>query len=318
MIAGMGNPVYDLIKTPHTRVEERILSGCSTNACIVSAQLGTDTVLVGCVGEDFKAKTEQILSSFGVTPLLYPSQETGGFSLDYDDAGNRELKVIGRADSIKEIPEIIFTADVALFGPILQEIDPSLVRLFSGKNPLLFCDPQGFLRDITNQKITHLFFHSFREILPLFDVIKPNELEAYIMTGEHAFENPQKVMETLYSYGPSIVIVTLAEKGSLIYDGSELLEIPAFRTHAKDPTGAGDTYAAGFIREYLRSGDLYEAGLFASCTASLWVEGIGPYIDITEEKVKERVELLKNKELKKFEKNELERSSASKGELSHQ
>lgn len=296
IIAGIGNPVYDIIKTPYIQREGRVLSGCSTNACIVSSQLKTKAILVGCVGDDYKQETEEVLSHFGVEPVLYPSQETGGFSLLYDHAGNRELEVIGRADPIKEVPEKIFSADIIFLGPILQEIDPSLVEKLSGSNSLLFCDPQGFLRDMTNKTITHMFPQFLREILPLFDIVKPNEPEAYTMTGKYASEHPLEVMETLYSYGSSVCVCTLAEKGSLIYDGSELIKIPAFHTEARDPTGAGDTYAAGFMVKYLQSGDLAESGLFASCTASLWVESVGPCITITQEKVEERVENLKVRE----------------------
>jgi sugar/nucleoside kinase (ribokinase family) len=292
MMAGIGNPVYDLIQTPSVKTEKRVLSGCSTNACIVCAQLDTEAVLVGCIGDDFSQETHKILSSFGVTPLLQPSQETGGFSLLYDSAGNRKLEVLGRADPIKTIPPEVFSADIILLGPILQEIDVSLVNPLADSDPLLFCDPQGFLRDITDNTITHIFPPPLKEVLPLFDIIKPNEPEAYVMTKKYASEHPQDVMETLYSYGPSICIVTLAEKGSFIYDGSELLEIPAYTTDAQDPTGAGDTYAAGFMVEYLRTKNLHQSGLFATCTASLWVEKIGPYVDITEEKVRKRMETL--------------------------
>jgi sugar/nucleoside kinase (ribokinase family) len=295
MIAGIGNPVYDIIKTPFIQREGRILSGCSTNACIVSAQLMTKALLVGCVGEDYKKETEKVLSHFGVEPVLYPSQQTGGFSLLYDHAGNRELTVIGRADNIREVPERVSSADIIFLGPILQEINPSLVETLSRGNSILFCDLQGFLRDIKNGTIIHIFPQFLKEILPLFDIIKPNEPEAYTMTGKYASEHPQQVMETLYSYGPSICIVTLAEKGSLVYDGKELIKIPAFQTEANDPTGAGDTYAAGFMVKYLQSKNLYESGLFASCTASLWVESVGPCITITHEKVNERVEKLKEK-----------------------
>jgi sugar/nucleoside kinase (ribokinase family) len=295
MIAGIGNPVYDIIKTPFIQREGRILSGCSTNACIVSAQLMTKALLVGCVGEDYRKETEKVLSHFGVEPVLYPSQQTGGFSLLYDHAGNRELTVIGRADNIREVPERVSSADIIFLGPILQEINPSLVETLSRGNSILFCDLQGFLRDIKNGTIIHIFPQFLKEILPLFDIIKPNEPEAYTMTGKYASEHPQQVMETLYSYGPSICIVTLAEKGSLVYDGKELIKIPAFQTEANDPTGAGDTYAAGFMVKYLQSKNLYESGLFASCTASLWVESVGPCITITHEKVNERVEKLKEK-----------------------
>jgi sugar/nucleoside kinase (ribokinase family) len=296
MIAAIGNPVYDAIKTPFVKTEKRVLSGCSTNASIVCAQLTAESVLVGCIGEDLRTETEKILSGFGVNFVLYPSKETGGFDLDYDRSGNRELKILGKADPIKIIPQPIFSADVILFGPILQEIDPVLVELVSeGCESLLFCDPQGFLREPKNGTIIHVFPEFFKEILPLFDIVKPNEPEAYVMTGKYASEHPKDVMETLYSYGPDICIATLAEKGSLIYDGSEVIEIPAFTTGANDPTGAGDTYAAGFTIEYLRSKNLYESGVFASCTASLWVETIGPHIEITEEKVRERVRILEQR-----------------------
>lgn len=295
MMVGIGNPVYDLINTPLTRTSERVLSGCSTNACIVCSQLNCEAALVGCVGDDYRTETEEILTGFGVKPWLYPSRETGGFSLLYDDRGNRELEILGRADTIKEVPSEVLDADALLFGPILQEVDPSLVVELSELPSLLLCDPQGFLRGIENGQINHFFPQSFKEILPLFSVVKPNELEARIMTGKNPMKYPEQVLESLYSFGAEICIVTLAGDGSLIYDGSELLKIPPYTTEARDPTGAGDTYAAGFIVEYMRTGNLYESGMFASCTASLWVESIGPYVEITEEKVRERVGILEQR-----------------------
>lgn len=293
MIAALGNPVYDTITTPLIASKGRVLSGCSTNACIVCAQLKVKALLVGCVGEDFKGQTDRILSYFGAQPILYPSKETGGFSLLYDSQGNRELEVLGMADPITTLPDEVFSAEMILLGPILQEIDSSLLSILAERDKPLFCDPQGFLREVQHGKVTHVFPPFLKEALPTFAILKPNEPEAFVMTGKHAGEQPREVAETLFSYGSRTCIVTLAEKGSLIYNGSELLEIPAYTTDARDPTGAGDTYAAGFMVEYLRSGNLYEAGMFASATASLWVEGIGPYIRITEGKVKERVEALK-------------------------
>ncbi|MBU7032119.1 MAG: ribokinase [Theionarchaea archaeon] len=293
MITGIGNPVFDYIRTPLVESQGRILSGCSTNACIVTAQLETDTTMVGCVGGDFRDETERTLSRFGIDPFLFPSRETGGFSLVYDEKGDRELTVLGRADPILEVPDPVLSSDIILLGPILQEISPALVHyLREESTSLLFCDPQGFLRSMDDSRIFHTFPAAFKDSLPLFDFVKPNEPEARTMTGLNASEKPHTVIERLYDYSPTTWIVTLAEKGSLIYDGSELLKIPAFSTTATDPTGAGDTYAGGFMVEYLRSGDLFSAGIFASCTASLWIEKVGPFIEIREEKVRERVEQL--------------------------
>ena len=79
-ILAFGNPVYDVISTPSIVRSERILSGCSTNACLASALLGEQTTLIGTVGADFRARLEADLKSRGVDFRLFPSKETGGFS----------------------------------------------------------------------------------------------------------------------------------------------------------------------------------------------------------------------------------------------
>ena len=130
------------------------------------------------------------------------------------------------------------------------------------------------------------------EVVALCDIIKPNEYEAEIMTGINPRKNPKDALETLYSWGSEIVIITLAEEGSVLFGGEEFMTIPPYTTEAIDPTGAGDTYAGGFIFEYLNGKDLYEVGLFASCTASIMVESVGK-IPVTEEQVRTRVASLK-------------------------
>jgi ribokinase len=90
-----------------------------------------------------------------------------------------------------------------------------------------------------------------------------------------------------------VPIVTLAERGSLLLDGDKLYRVPPFATtHTIDPTGAGDVYAGSFITEYTRTGNLYEAALFASAAASIMVEQIGPDFRLTLKDVQERKETI--------------------------
>ena len=86
----------------------------------------------------------------------------------------------------------------------------------------------------------------------------------------------------LKALGCAIAIVTLAEAGSLIDDGTRLYRIPAYATEARDPTGAGDTYMAGFIDAYLHDdANLYRAGCYGSAASSIWIEYTGPDAPIT-------------------------------------
>src|SRR5512139_883244 len=97
-IVGIGNPVYDYIKTPLVDTQMRILSGCSTNACLAARKLGAQTTLVGCIGDDFGDAFHGALKHYDIAGCTYPSPETGGFSLIYyDTLGNRTLDVLGKA-----------------------------------------------------------------------------------------------------------------------------------------------------------------------------------------------------------------------------
>jgi sugar/nucleoside kinase (ribokinase family) len=89
------------------------------------------------------------------------------------------------------------------------------------------------------------------------------------------------------------VIVTLAELGSLIYDGKNFIDIPPIETEAVDATGCGDTYMAGFTFEYLKSGgDLRRSGCYASCTSTIMLENVGPDFPMSEAMIRERQEKL--------------------------
>jgi sugar/nucleoside kinase (ribokinase family) len=85
----------------------------------------------------------------------------------------------------------------------------------------------------------------------------------------------------------------LAELGSIIYDGTDFIDIPPFKIDLIDATGAGDTYMAGFTFEYLKNGgDLRRAGCYASCTSSVMIENSGPDFSMSEAMIRERADQL--------------------------
>ena len=294
MITTVGNPVYDLIVTPHISTDGRVLSGCSTNFALVLAKLGIPVTLIGRAGPDFVEKLEADFKRFGIRYQLLPSRETGGFSLCYyGDHGERELTILGEADPIRNFSKEHLKADWIMLGPILQEIDEKLFSwIKSNTSAKIFLDPQGLLRGVKDGKIYHESTDEVKRIISQVDVVKPNELETKVLTGIDPRLDPYTPAEEIKSWGPQTVIITLAELGSVIYDGKDFYEIPAYETEAVDSTGAGDTYAGGFVTALTKGYTLEKSGLIASSVASIMVENSGPDFPLSWEEALRRTAVL--------------------------
>ena len=296
MITAIGNPVYDYIKTKKIESDGRVLSGCSTNAALALAKLGEEVSLIGAIGDDYKTGFKKKLDSLNIKSEIISSKESGGFSLVYyDDFGNRTLDLLGRAANIGHIAQELYEdSSAVLIGPILGEVSfdemRAIRRNFDG---FFFCDPQGLLRNADETgRIYHEKVEGIEDILGLFTVVKPNELEGKVLTGVDCRKEPYKAARIIKSWGPEIVIVTLAEQGSVIYDGHDYIDIPPYEVDLIDSTGAGDTYMAGFTYEYLKTGDLRKSGCFASSVSSIMIEQVGPDFVLIEEEVRRRQKTL--------------------------
>jgi sugar/nucleoside kinase (ribokinase family) len=298
MITAVGNPVFDNIETPYIKTGGRVLSGCSTNFCLTLAKLGVKTSLVGNVGPEMRTRLSTELSDSGVGHTLFDSGETGGFSLKYfGDRGEREIELLGDAGSIAGFPDEYAGSDYIIFGPILGEIDCDYVEMVrSISDAKIVLDPQGILRSHTDGKVLHEKKADTEKLIGMCDIVKPNELECKVMTGIDPRVDVRTPAEMIKSWGPELVIITLAELGSMIYDGERFIDIPAYATQAKDSTGAGDTYLGGFVYGYSNGWDLYACGCMGSAVASVMIEHTGPDFPLTlEDADNRRVKLMKMK-----------------------
>jgi len=296
-LVGIGNPVYDSIITPLSKTTGRVLSGCSTNSCLAAKRLGLDRVgLIGRIGDDYADRLRSDLTKYGVAASLNTvNSGTGGFHLEYDQTGNRTLQVLGIAGKIEpeDIGDEFLDARFILIGPILGEVDLGLVRfLRASSDAKLFLDPQGLIRLVREDgKIIHKCDREgFSKILDLVDFVKPNEPESVTITGS---DDPMRALGLLREMGSAFPIVTLAERGSVLIREEEECWIPAYKTNAIDPTGAGDVYGGSFIVEYLRTHDYVESALLASAASSLMVEQVGPDFTLAPSEVRRRMEKIR-------------------------
>jgi sugar/nucleoside kinase (ribokinase family) len=297
-LVGVGNPVYDTIITQAIKSDGRVLSGCSTNACLAAKKLGMDHVgLVGCVGKDFADRFRVDMKQYGISVNFDSnSLETGGFHLIYDKTGDRTLDVLGVARKITpaDFPEAFLESKFILVGPILGEVDLGLVEFIkTSSSAKVFLDPQGLIRTIgPDKRVVHKCDEeSFGKIAELVDFVKPNQPESVTITGK---TDPFEALQRLSTMSRGVPIVTLAERGSLLLESGIVHRIPAFGTNAIDPTGAGDVYAGSFIVEFDRTGSLVEAALFASAAASIMVEQVGPDFKMSRKEVEARRDVLRS------------------------
>ena len=295
LVVAFGNPVYDEIITPVVKTAGRVLSGCSTNACLALSRLGHPTALVGRIGDDYYECFVADLQKYGVAGYAERGPQTGGFRLVYDHRGDRTLEVLGLAPPIEHVPAVCAEARAIIIGPILQETPLSLIQGISAVSRApLFLDPQGLLRRLRDgEQVEHFSPQNFGRIASLCQVVKANEVEAQVLTGRNPREDPYGAVRALRELGGRVAIVTLAEAGSVIDNGEQQWRIPAYPTDARDPTGAGDTYMAGLLHAYLDDPvDLYRAGCVGAATASIWIEHTGPDAPITPDEVMRRTGVL--------------------------
>lgn len=295
-LVGIGNPVYDIIVTPHIKTNGRVLSGCSTNACLAAKKLRMKKVgLVGCIGQDFAQRFSDDVRKYEIEARINLSRETGGFQLIYDEKGNRTLDVLGEAANIRpeNFPKELLDSQFILIGPILGEVNLELIRFIrSSSSATIFLDPQGLIRIIgEDRRVIHISNKDeFKKILGLVDFVKPNEPEIVTITG---VRDPLLALQELRNWGTALPIVTLAERGSMLLDDDKLCRIPPYPTQAVDPTGAGDVYAGSFLTEFQRNSSLVDAALFASAAASIMVEQVGPDFHLALEQVEKRREAIR-------------------------
>ncbi len=295
-LVAIGNPVYDLISTPRITTSQRILSGCSTNACLAARRLGMKQVmLVGNVGSDFDRRFQTEMKRYGIKSInTGTGDRTTGFSLRYDERGDRALKVIADAGKIpiRRVWSECCQTRYLLLAPVLYELDVSEVLDLVGSSlGEVFLDPQGLVRRLgEGGKVEHFCERkTFSKLVGSVHFVKPNELEAEVITGlQDQAESARKLVE----WGARIAIVTLGEKGSVACDRETCLSIPAYKTIAVDPTGAGDVYAGAFLAEYSRTKDLDSSCLYASAAASVMVENVGPDFPLTDDEVRRRAALI--------------------------
>lgn len=237
----VGSVAYDDLETP-AGVRERTLGGAATHFA-TAASFFTDVKLVGVVGNDFDDKHIEFLRSRNICLKglkIDPTGKTfywkGKYGRELNEAQNLVTELGVFADFKPELPEEYKNADHLFLACIHPELQ--LDVLDQVKRPkIIACDTREIW---LNDKLDDV-----KKVVARTDILIINDQEARQLSGEH---NLVKAAEVIRKMGPKTVVIKRGEHGALLFTVNGMFYCPAMPlSEVKDPTGAGDTFAGGFM-----------------------------------------------------------------------
>jgi len=241
------------------------LGGTALYTAAAAARLGARAAIVTRVGPNEREALEKRCAELGIELHALAAEVTTTFAFRYED-GRRlmRLKARARGLTLNDVPPQVRHAEAVILGSIAHEIDRSLLGAFGHAASVVTA--QGYLREWSADGSIHpRRWDDVAEVTASASAIVLSEED---IGGD--LDEPRRWA------GHTPVIVTLAERGSLVFADREERLVPAFRAdRVVDPTGAGDAFAAGLAVALAEGRALLEGVRFAHAVASFAVEAVG-------------------------------------------
>jgi len=271
----VGSLAFDDIETPFGNSPDT-LGGSSTYIALSTSYFSDDVRLVGVVGSDFGDEHFQLLKTKGIDTNGIQVIDNGKtfrwagryhYDMNTRDTLDTQLNVF--ADFDPHIPQQYRDARFVCLGNIDPELQ--LKVLDQIENPeLVILDTMNFWIEGKPEEL--------KETLKRVDIFILNDSEARLLSGD---PNLVKSARLIRAMGPKILIIKKGEHGALLFTDNGIFAAPAFPLESiYDPTGAGDTFAGGFLghlarAEEINDSELRKAVLYGSAMASFCVEKFG-------------------------------------------
>jgi sugar/nucleoside kinase (ribokinase family) len=293
----IGSVAFDAIETPFGKTD-KIIGGAATYISMASSYYTKNLNLVAVVGEDFPQEHISLLQEMGVdTEGLQIKQGEKSFFWSgryHNDMNSRdtlitELNVLEHFDPI--VPNNYQDCQYLMLGNLSPQVQHTVIDRLENRPKLVAMDTMNFWMDVAMDDL--------KKTLKKIDVLIINDEEARQLSGEYSLKKASKIIREM---GPKYLIIKKGEHGALLFHGEEVFFAPAMPLEEVfDPTGAGDTFAGGFIG-YLASTDdigfenMKRAVIHGSAMASFCVEKFGTerLIDLPANEFKTRVQQFVN------------------------
>ena len=269
----VGTVAFDSIETPFGKAD-RVVGGAATYISLAASYFTEDLNLVSVVGDDFPNSELEYLKSrdVNIDGLQIKEGEKSFFWAGkyHDNMNSRdtlvtELNVLADFDPV--LPESYKEAEYVMLGNLTPEIQMKVIKQMKKRPKLIVLDTMNFWMDIA--------MDSLKEVIKEIDVLTINDEEARQLSGEYSLVKAAKVIQEM---GPKFLVIKKGEHGALLFEGDKVFFAPALPlSQVFDPTGAGDTFAGGFIGYLANTNDLSfenmkRAVIYGSVMASFCVE----------------------------------------------
>lgn len=289
----VGTVAFDEVETPFGKTG-KILGGAGTYAALAASHLTKDINLVSVVGGDFPKEYMDILSDNNIDisgVKVIPEGKTffwaGKYHLDMNtrDTLVTDLNVLAGFDPV--LPESYTSSRYLMLGNLTPAIQKQVINQMKTRPELICMDTMNFWMDTA--------WDDLLEVIAMVDVLAINDEEARQLSGEYSLV---KAARKILTMGPRFLIVKKGEHGALLFHEKEIFVAPAMPLEEVfDPTGAGDTFAGGFMG-YIASCDnisfqtMKNALIYGSALASFTVEKFGTQrlLEISKEELNTRLQ----------------------------
>ena len=292
----VGSMAFDDIETPFGK-SNKIVGGAANYISYAATHFVNSVKQVSVVGYDFPQDELQELRNRGVdTEAVEIVKDrksffwAGKYHLDMNtrDTLVTELNVLG--DFKPVIPESYQGAEFLMLGNLAPSVQLSVISQLKVRPKLIALDTMNFWMDVALPEL--------EEVIGKIDVLLVNDSEARQLTAEYSLVKAAKKILTM---GPKFLIIKKGEHGALLFHENKVFIAPALPLdEVFDPTGAGDTFAGGFIGYLAKTGDIsFEnmktAIIVGSALASYCVEKFGTtrLKEINKEDINQRVQQFK-------------------------
>ena len=272
----VGTVAFDAIETPFGKTD-KIVGGAATYICLSASFFAKKLNLVSVVGEDFPDSAIQMLKnkSVNTTGLQIKKGEktffwSGKYHNDMNtrDTLDTKLNVLENFNPV--VPKEFQESEFLMLGNLMPSVQKKVLGQMKKRPKLVVLDTMNFWMD--------LFMDDLKEALKEADVLTINDEEARQLSGEYSLVKAAKI---ILAMGLKYLIIKKGEHGALLFNKTEIFFAPALPLEEVfDPTGAGDSFAGGFIGYLAKTNDISfenmkRAVINGSAMASFCVEKFG-------------------------------------------
>jgi sugar/nucleoside kinase (ribokinase family) len=273
-VIALGTMAFDAIETPFGKTD-KIVGGSATYVAYAASHLFTPVQQISIVGEDFPQEEMNELKSRNVQldgVEIVPGKKSffwsGKYHMDMNtrDTLITDLNVL--ADFNPKVPDSYQGAEFLMLGNLMPSLQISVIQQLKTRPKLIVLDTMNFWMDTALEDLM--------KVLTMIDVLLINDTEARQLSGEFSLV---KAAKKILEMGPKYLIIKKGEHGALLFHGNHVFFAPL--EDVFDPTGAGDSFAGGFIGHLARTKNIsFEnmktAIIVGSAMASFCVEKFGP------------------------------------------